>query len=129
MDYTSLKLIHQGAVALSITGFFARGLGALAGAAWTQGRAAKRLPHVVDTVLLASAVALAWQLRLNPLAAPWLAAKIGGLLLYIALGMAALKPRLPRPLRAACWAGALVTVVWIVTVAITKDPAGLLRMV
>lgn len=127
MDYASVKLIHQAAVLLSIGGFFARGLGALAGAAWTQGRVARRLPHVVDTVLLASAVALAWQLRLNPFTTPWLAAKIGGLLLYIGLGMAALKPRLPRPVRAACWGGALATVGWIVTVAVTKHPAGWLH--
>lgn len=127
MDYATVKLIHQGAVVLSIAGFFARGAGSLAGAAWTQGRTARRLPHLVDTVLLASAVALAWQLRLNPLATPWLAAKIGGLLLYIGLGMVALRPRLPWPLRAGCWAGALATVAWIVTVAITKQPAGFLH--
>ena len=99
MDYAALKLLHQGAVALSITGFVARGLGSFAGAAWVRGRAARTLPHVVDTVLLLSALALAWMLRLTPGAAPWLAAKIVGLLLYIGLGMLALRPG--RPPRAA----------------------------
>ena len=46
MDYFVVKTIHQGAVALSITGFFARGLGALVGARWVTSRAAKTLPHV-----------------------------------------------------------------------------------
>ena len=31
-----------------------------------RGRAAKSLPHVVDTVLLLSALTLAWMLRLTP---------------------------------------------------------------
>jgi uncharacterized membrane protein SirB2 len=128
MDYVALKLIHQGAVAVSITGFFARGAGALAGAAWMRSRAARTVPHVVDTVLLATAVALAWMLRLDPLATPWLAAKIAGLLVYIGLGMVALRPARPRALRAAAWIGALACFAQIVATAITKDPLGLLAL-
>ncbi|MFC5497894.1 SirB2 family protein [Caenimonas terrae] len=124
MDYVALKTVHQAAVALSIAGFFARGLGSLLGAAWVGSRPAKTLPHVVDTVLLASALLLAWTLRLNPMQAPWLLAKIAGLLGYIALGMVALKPGRPAPVRAVAWVGALVTFGWIVSVAITKDPRG-----
>ena len=86
MDYVFVKTVHQGAVVLSISGFFIRGLAALAGAGWVRGRAARTLPHIVDTVLLLSAVALAWMVRLSPLATPWLMAKIVGLLVYIALG-------------------------------------------
>ena len=41
MDYFAIKTLHQAAVALSITGFFARGLGSLLGAAWVGGRLAK----------------------------------------------------------------------------------------
>lgn len=128
MDYAALKLVHQTAVALSITGFFARGLASLAGAAWVRGRVARTLPHVVDTVLLLSALTLAWLLRLTPTAAPWLAAKIAGLLLYIGLGMLALRPGRPFALRASAWVAALGVFGWIVAVAITKDPyAGLRR--
>jgi uncharacterized membrane protein SirB2 len=124
MDYLSVKLVHQGAVALSFAGFFARGMGSLAGAAWVRSRAARSLPHVVDSVLLLSALTLAWMLRINPMATPWLLAKIVGLLAYIALGTVALKPARPRPLRAAAWVAALATFGYIVSVAIAKDPAG-----
>lgn len=150
MDYFVVKTIHQGAVVLSICGFFARGVGALTGAAWVQRRAAKTLPHLVDTVLLLSALALAWMLQLHPGNAPWLLAKIIGLLAYIGLGMLALKerraapelvdppggragedgpggitkPGRPMPLRAAAWIAALVTFGWIVSVAISKQPLG-----
>ena len=124
MDYFTIKTIHQAAVALSFTGFFARGLGSLGGAAWVGSRAAKTLPHVVDSVLLLSALTLAWMLRLSPLAAPWLMAKIVGLLAYIGLGMVALRPGVPRAVRVAAWVGALAVFGYIVSVAITKDPAG-----
>lgn len=128
MDYFTLKAVHQTAVALSITGFFARGLGSLLGAGWVGGRLAGTLPHIVDTVLLASALLLAWTLRLSPMQAPWLMAKIVGLVVYIGLGTVALKPNRPVPVRAAAWIAALLTVGWIVSVAITKDPRGLFAL-
>lgn len=124
MDYALVKLLHQTAVALSATGFAARGLGALAGAGWVRSRLARSLPHVIDTVLLGSALALAWLLRLNPLHTPWLAAKIVGLLAYIGLGMLALRPGRPRPQRAAAGLAALAVLGYIVSVAISKQPAG-----
>lgn len=126
MDYLTLKTIHYSAVALSISGFLVRGLASLSGASWVRGRAARSLPHVVDTVLLLSAFGLAWMLSVNPLSIPWLLAKIIGLLVYIGLGMVALRPAFPKPLRAAAWLAALVTVGYIVSVAITKNPAGFL---
>ena len=124
MDYAVVKTIHQTAVALSIVGFVARGVGVFAGAAWVRGRMAKTLPHVVDTLLLLSAITLVVMLGLNPLSAPWLMAKIGGLVLYIALGMLALRPALALSLRAAAWVGAIATFAWIASVAISKNPAG-----
>ena len=126
MEYATLKLVHQTAVVLSISGFAARGIGALADAAWVRGRLARTLPHVVDTALLASALGLAWMLRLNPVATPWLLAKIVALLLYIALGMVALRPGLSPVLRAAALLAAFLCFAQIVAMAIAKSPAGLL---
>jgi uncharacterized membrane protein SirB2 len=128
MDYPLIKSIHLGAVALSGAGFFARGAGALAGAAWVRGRVARTLPHVVDTVLLLSAVTLAWMMRLSPASAPWLAAKIAGLLVYIGLGLLALRPGRPLLVRGAAFLGALATFAWIVSVAVTKQPLGVLLL-
>ena len=128
LDYAALKLVHQGAVALSVTGFFVRGLASLAGAGWVRGRAAKTLPHAVDTVLLLSALAMAWTLRLTPGNAPWLLAKIVGLVLYVAFGVVALRPGRSLAARTAAWVAALATVGWIVSVAITKNPRGFLAM-
>ena len=127
MDYLALKTLHQTAVALSLGGFVARGAGALLGAEWVRSRVARRLPHVVDTVLLLSAVALAWTLRLNPASTPWLLAKICALLAYIGLGVLALRPGRALWLRATAWVLALLSFGYIVSVAITKDPTGFLR--
>lgn len=122
MDYGTVKLIHQSAVVLSVTGFALRATASMAGARWVRGRAAKTLPHVVDTVLLASALTLATWLHLNPLTTPWLAAKIVALLLYIGLGMVALKSARPKLQRGLAMLGALAAVAYIVSVAITKSP-------
>lgn len=127
MEYLTVKLIHQAAVALSLTGFFIRGAASLAGARWVRSRPAKTLPHLVDTVLLLSALTLAWMLRLSPGNAPWLLAKVIGLVVYVGLGVLALRPGRSPAIRATAWVAALATAGWIVSVAITKSPLGLLR--
>lgn len=126
MQYLVVKAVHESAVALSMAGFFARGIGGLSDAAWVRGRPARTLPHLVDTVLLGSALLLAWMLRLDPTAAPWLIAKIAGLLAYIGLGVVALRPGRSRRARAAAWIAALAIFAWIVSVAITRNPLGFL---
>jgi uncharacterized membrane protein SirB2 len=129
MDYGDIKLVHVSAVTLSLAGFVARGVGMLGGAAWVKSRAAKTLPHVVDTVLIVSAIALAWMLRVTPTNAPWLGAKIAGLLAYIALGMVALRFGRTKEVRAAAWVAALAVVGWIVSVALLKDPLGFFALI
>lgn len=123
-----IKTIHVTTVAISGTGFFARGLGSLLGATWVRGRLARTLPHVVDTALLLSALALAWSLGLTPANAPWLTAKIVGLLLYIGLGVVALRSGRPARVRALAWIAALATFGWIVSVAFVKNPIGFLAL-
>ena len=126
LDYTTVKLVHQSAVVLSVAGFFARGCASFAGAGWVRTRAAKPVPHVIDTVPLVSALTLAWWLHLDPRDAPWLTAKIIGLVVYVALGVVALRPGRPQWVRATAWVAALATVGWIVSVALTKNPYGFL---
>jgi uncharacterized membrane protein SirB2 len=124
MDYLAVRGFHEATVALSVAGFCLRGAAGLAGAQWVRGRLARSVPHVVDTALLTSALMLVTMLRLNPFATPWLLAKMTGLLVYIGLGVVALRPTFPRPVRAAAWVAALAVVGWIVSVAFTKSPWG-----
>lgn len=125
--YLALRHLHRACAVVSIVGFAARWAAGLAGQAWVRGRVAKTLPHVVDTVLLASALGLAAGAGLNPLTTPWLGIKIVALLVYIGLGMVALSPRRPRPLRLLAGAAALAVFGHIVAVAFVKHPAGLLQ--
>lgn len=124
MDYQTIKHIHHLTVALTAMGFVARGVGMLVGAQWVKGKPARVLPHIVDTVLLLSGITLAVMLRLDPLAAPWLAAKLIGLLVYIGLGVVALRAGRSLRIRAAAWVAALLVLGWMVSVAITKNPLG-----
>ena len=128
MDYLAIRGLHETTVALSVTGFFIRGAAGLAGACWVRGRVARSVPHVVDTVLLTSALMLVTMLRINPFATPWLLAKMTGLVVYIGLGVVALRPTVARPVRAAAWLAALLVAAWIVSVAFTKNPWGFLAL-
>jgi len=126
MDYGSLLLVHVGAVILSGTGFLARGVGMATGADWVARRPVRILPHVVDTVLLVSAILLAVRGSLSPFSTPWLGAKVIGLVVYILLGTVALRRGRTRTVRIVAWLGAMAVFVWIVSVAITKQPWGFL---
>ena len=126
MDYAIVKAIHLSSVAFSGAGFFARGLGVLCDAAWVRSRVAKTLPHAVDSVLLLSALMLAWMLRQTPGNAPWLMAKIIGLQVYIGLGLVALRLGRTKEVRGIAWVAALATFGWMVSVAFLKTPLGVL---
>ena len=122
-----LKLAHVVSVVLSGAGFVARGALMLRGSPLLQARFVRVAPHVVDTVLLASAVWLAWLMRLSPFDG-WISAKVLGLVAYVVLGTVALKRGRTRGVRAAAFAAALATFAYIVTVAITHDPRGPLAL-
>jgi len=132
MDYATLKWVHIGAVTMSFCGFAACVYGEFSSASWVRHRLARVLPVAVDTVLLLSAVGMLWLIRLPPWSQPWLRAKLVGVTIYIALGVLAL--RSTRAGRAAgsgtinlvSWVSALLVFGYIVSVALTKSPLGLL---
>ena len=122
--YLALKHFHITCVVLSGAGFALRGAWALAGSPLARARLTRVLPHVVDSCLLLSAIALAWMAGQYPFVHGWLTAKIVGLLAYIGLGMVALKPGRAMAVRAGAFVAALATFSWIVSVALSKNPAG-----
>lgn len=108
---------------LSIAGFAARGLLMLADSPILKSRFVRIAPHVVDTVLLASAVWLAWFLGQVPFVHGWITAKVLALVVYIVLGAIALKRGRTKRVRVPAFAGALACVAYIVAVALTRDPS------
>lgn len=76
----------------------------------------------MDTILLGSAVALAWQINVSPLNTPWLAVKLITVLLYISIGFVAFKYGRTKNIRLAAWLAAQGIFFYIVSVAVTHSP-------
>ena len=93
------------------------------GSALLQRRWVRIVPHVVDTALLLSAVAMAVMICQYPFGVPWLTAKFIALLAYIGLGMIAMRFGRTRGERLVAWCAAQVVFAYIVAVAITRNPA------
>ncbi len=118
--YEILKTSHITFVAVSGVLFCWRGF-ALIIRGEVISRWLRILPHVNDTLLLASAIGMLGLLGLNPLTQPWLMAKIFALLAYITLGMAAFRMAKNPPTRLTLFGAALLTYCYIVSVALTKS--------
>lgn len=123
MSYAALKMIHVTSVVISYLLFSLRGVWMMQGSAALQQRWVKITPHIVDTMLLTSAIALAIMIDQNPVNNAWLTAKVTGLLLYIGLGMMALRFGRTRKAKICAWIAAQLVFFYIVLVALTKNPA------
>ncbi|MFA5825136.1 MAG: SirB2 family protein [Gallionellaceae bacterium] len=122
MSYTSIKILHLASVLISYSLFFMRGLWVLRASHVMQQRWVKIAPHIIDSVLLGSAITLAALLGISPFTAPWLAAKIIALLPYIVLGSIALKRGKTRQTKLACWLAAQAVFCYIALTAWAHDP-------
>jgi len=128
MLYLALKTVHAACAILSISGFALRGILMLADSRLLAARFARVAPHVVDTVLLASALWLSALIGQYPFVHGWLTAKVLALIAYIVLGTVALKRARGKAARAIAFALALGAAAYIVSVALTRDPLGFLAL-
>jgi uncharacterized membrane protein SirB2 len=125
--YPIVRDVHVACVAISGAGFALRWMWALMGSPLLAARAVRVLPHLVDTVLLTSAAALSIMAGQYPLVHGWLTAKVLGLVLYIGLGTVALRRGRTRGQRALAGLAAMLVFGFIVSVALSKNPAGFLH--
>ncbi|HET7062207.1 MAG TPA: SirB2 family protein [Nitrosospira sp.] len=123
MSYAAIKMIHITSVVISYLLFSLRSIWMIRGSPTLKRRWVKITPHVVDTVLLASAVTLAVWIQQDPIHDSWLSAKVAGLLAYIGLGMMALRFGKTRKTKILYWIAAQVAFFYIVLVAVTKNPS------
>jgi uncharacterized membrane protein SirB2 len=121
MDYLTLKHFHMSCAAFSGAFFLLRGGWMLLGSGLLSRRWVRTLPHVVDSLLLGSAIGLSVWSAQYPFDRPWLTAKVLALVAYIVLGTLALKGA-TRGLRTAAYLAALATFAYIAAVAVTKNP-------
>jgi uncharacterized membrane protein SirB2 len=123
MEIAHIKSVHVACALISISLFVVRGVWMMIDSRWLRRTWVRILPHVVDTLLLVSALVLVFQAKLYPGAQqPWLVAKIVALVVYIGLGLIALRPGRPKPVRIAAWLAAVAVFAYIYLVAITHNP-------
>lgn len=122
MSYLALKHLHVTCVVLSGLGFCLRGWWMLTESPMRQHRLTRIVPHLVDSLLLGSALTMAWLSGQYPFVNGWLTAKFFGLLSYILLGMMALKRGRTLAIRRRYFGLALLAYVYIVSVALTRSP-------
>lgn len=117
-----LLAVHLACVATSLAGFVLRGWWMWRASPWLSRRPTRVLPHLVDSVLLVSGIALTWRSAQLPWQQPWLAAKLAALLLYIVLGSVALKRGRSRRQRGMALVAALLVFAYMVGAALRRSP-------
>ena len=121
--YLTLKYIHMTCAILTIVGFLLRGYWIMTSSAWSQHRLTKIAPHVIDTLFLASGIAIIFELHLQVMQNSWLLAKLAGLVVYILLGVVAFRLGRTAQIKAIAFVAAVSVYAYIVGVALNKSVA------
>lgn len=119
MSYFVIKHLHVTSAAISIVFFLLRSYWSVIGSGLLQRRVVKVLPHIIDTVLLVCGVILA--IMIGPWQS-WIMAKIVALLLYIGVGMVAIRRGRTPGGRAVAALIATAIFFYIVGVALAHNP-------
>lgn len=126
--YPLVKHAHMALVTVSVLLFALRGAGVLARMPWPMRPAVRHASVLIDVALLAAGVSLWVQLGVALPDAPWLLTKLLLLPLYVVLGSYALKRAKSLRQKAVCYVLALLTVGHMVSAAVHKHPAGVLKV-
>ncbi|HJV51856.1 MAG TPA: SirB2 family protein [Noviherbaspirillum sp.] len=121
MSYFAIKHLHMTCAALSGSFFLVRGIWMLRDSAMLQQRWVKTAPHLIDTILLGSALTMVVWSGQYPFVENWLTAKVFALIAYILLGTVALKRGKTKGVRVTAFVAALLVFGYIVKVALTRQ--------
>ncbi|WP_087461095.1 SirB2 family protein [Oleiphilus messinensis] len=119
--YLLIKQVHIICVIATLILFSFRGILMMLNSRLLHTRLIRVLPHIVDTVLLVSAILLTLQIHQYPFVNDWLTAKLIALLAYIAVGTFALKRGKTKSLRILLFFIALAIFFYILAVARTHS--------
>jgi uncharacterized membrane protein SirB2 len=122
--YPQIKHVHIMLALLSGSLFALRGAFAIAGAKWPNALPVKWVSYAVDTALLTAAMMLLTILPGAMFANGWLTVKIGLLVLYVILGVFALRRARTQRGRVLGYLAALGTFVAIYSIARAHHPLG-----
>lgn len=117
-----IKTIHVSLALLSFSGFVVRGFLIFFDSSLVRTFWVKRLPHLIDTVLLLSGLTLVIILGISPVEHTWLAVKLVALIFYIAFGLIAFRFAKNNFLRIVSWLTAIAIFLFIAATAMSKKP-------
>jgi uncharacterized membrane protein SirB2 len=124
--YMIFKHIHMTAALASGAFFLLRGLWMMQESSLFNAKLVRILPHVIDTILLVSALVLVGMMGAFP---AFVLVKVAALFIYIALGMMAFRFLKGWGGRVFMFFSALAVYAFIVSVAISKNPQGFLSSI
>lgn len=124
--YMIFKHIHMTAALASGAFFLLRGLWMMQESSLFNAKLVRILPHVIDTILLVSALVLVGMMGAFP---AFVLVKVAALFVYIALGMMAFRFLKGWGGRVFMFFSALAVYAFIVSVAISKNPQGFLSSI
>lgn len=125
--YLPVRQAHVASVHLSISLFLFRGVLMWVDSRWLRHWTLRTIPHLVDTVLLTSALMLMHFIHQYPFVQGWLTVKVILLVVYIALGFVALKPGRSLLVRRAAFIAAVLVFGFIYGVARAHHPLGIFQ--
>ncbi|MCO7227057.1 SirB2 family protein [Pleionea sp. CnH1-48] len=117
VSYVLVKHIHMSCAVLTLLFFLIRGYWMLTGSKMLSKKPVKILPHVIDTVLLISAITLVVMSGWYPTWFNWVTLKIILLVGYIVVGTIALKRGRTKKVRAVAFVVAVALVFGLFAVA------------
>ena len=125
--YPEIKHAHIGLALASGALFAMRGAGVLAGMRWPRRAAVRHVSYIIDTGLLAAALMLLAILPGGLYASGWLAAKLVLVVVYVVLGVFAMRRARSRGGRLAAYLAALAAFALIYGIARAHHPLGPLQ--
>jgi len=124
--YFPALFIHLTCVLISVSFFTVRFVWMWQGNSLLQARWVKISPHIIDSLLLLSAIGLMFIVDQYPFINDWLTVKLFALVVYIVAGTIALKRGKTLAIRTIAGAFSIVTVLYMMTVALSRHPLGFL---
>ena len=128
MSYAALKILHMSLALISISGFVLRWFWLNSNSRMFQHKLTRVLPHIIDTLFLATGIWLAIIIAQYPLTHGWLTAKVLGLIAYIVTGAMALQEKTDQRIRTIAFLAAMIIFAWIASVARGKSALGFLQI-
>lgn len=119
--YMMVKHIHLTAVALTFILFVLRFIWVMSNSGMMRQKWVKIVPHIIDTVLLISAITLCVLISQYPFYVAWLSEKVIGLVAYIVLGLFALKLGKNKLVKSVAFVAAVAVFASIGKIAVTKQ--------